>query len=219
MLRSAQVAGIPVMVAQTMRYNGVVRTLVRERERLGPIHSLRLSLRFEPSPPGWTYDPALAVRGTILHTGVHSFDLVRYLSGKEGDRVSCEHTTVSPSPFEDNFSAVVRLDGGPGLATVSGCRATASRSGGIEMVGERGQLLADLVLNTAQFVEGRSVVPLEVPPPVATIRETLGDFVEALRTGSEMPIPLEEGLRSLALVEACYRAAQLGQTVHVPAIE
>jgi predicted dehydrogenase len=219
MLRKVQAAAIPVMVAQTMRYAGVVQTLLEARERLGRIHALRVSLRFEPSPPGWVHDPSLAVRGTILHTGIHSFDLVRFLSGMEGDRVMCESSAVGASPLEDNFCASVRLDGGNALAGVTGCRATASRSGPVELVGEHGQLLGDLVFNTAHFVEGKTVAPLEVPPPVATVREAIRDFVTAVAGEKPMPIPLEEGLRSLALVEACYQSSQLGQAVPVTSID
>src|SRR5262245_43062202 len=115
---SVEAAGIPVMVAQTMRYNETVVTIREEMHRLGRLHSIRLSQRFEPSPTSWIYDPS-AGGGTMLHTGVHGFDLLRFLTGQEGVRVSAETGTVGRGPFEDNFSAVVELSDNS-IGTVSG---------------------------------------------------------------------------------------------------
>jgi len=218
MLRAVRAAGIPLMVAQTLRYNGVVRALRAARERIGRIHALRICQRFEPSRPGWIDDPAIAGGGILLHTGVHSFDLVRVLSGLEAERVSCEIASVGTLRTEDNFGTVVRLHDGA-IACVAGSRATASRSGAIELAGTHGQLIADHVLNTALIVQGAVATPLPVPPAVQTVCEVLQDFVKALRDSTPMPIPLEEGLRAVAIAEAGYRAARTGQAVPVETVD
>lgn len=219
MLQAVRAAGVPLMVAQTLRYNGVVQVLLQERARIGRLHALRLSQRFEPSRPGWIDDPAIAGGGITLHTGVHSFDLMRLLSGLEAERVSCEMSAVITQRTEDNFSAVIRLGGGAALASVAGSRATASRSGAIELVGEHGHLIADHVFNTVQLVRGSVPASLAVPPAAATVCEVLRDFAHMLETGGPNPIPLEEALRAVAIAEACYAAARSGQAVSVPPIE
>jgi len=219
MLRAVRAAGIPVMVAQTLRYHGVVRLLMDERARLGPIHAVRIAQHFEPSRPGWIDDPAIAGGGITLHTGVHSFDLARQLTGMEAHHVSCEMTRVGTRRTEDNFSAVIAMQGSNTISAVAGSRATASRSGGIELTGHAGMLIADHVLNIAQFVHGTTVTPLPVPQPIPTIREVLTDFVTALQRGAPMPIPLEEGLRAVAIADACYRAAGSGHTEPVATID
>jgi predicted dehydrogenase len=119
---------------------------------------------------------------------------------------------------EDNFSALIRLSDGTTLASIAGSRATASRSGPIELAGEHGQLIADNLLNTAIVLRGSSATPVPVPPPVATVRAAVADFVSALERGAAMPIPFEEGLRAVAIAEACYRAARVGQAVPVEQI-
>ena len=215
MLRAVRASGIPVMVAQTIRYASVVRVLLGERDNIGPLHALRLSQRFEPSRPGWIDDPAIAGGGMTLHTGVHVFDLARVLTGLEADRVSCEMAKVGTTHTEDNFAAVIRFGGGAVLANIAGSRATASRCGAIEMAGARGQLIADHVFNTAAVVRGTVVTPLTVPPSVPTVLAVLRDFTHALRTGNPMPIPLEEGLRAVAIADACYQSAASGRAVSV----
>ncbi len=214
-LRAVHAAGTPVMVAHTIRYTSVVKLLLHQRETIGRLHALRLSQRFEPSRPGWIDDPAIAGGGMTLHTGVHVFDLARVLTGLEADRVSCEMTKVATSRTEDNFAAVIRFGGGAVLADIAGSRATASRCGAIEMAGERGQLIADHVFNTACIVHGTVPTPLTVPPPVPTVLAVLRDFTNALRSGSPMPIPLEEGLRAVAIADACYRSAESGKSESV----
>ena len=219
LLAAVRETGVPAMVAQTLRFNEVVLTLQAALPRLGRLHAMRLSQRLEPSRPAWIDDPTIAGGGIALHTGVHSFDLARLLSGLEADRVSCEMTSVLTRGTEDNFAAVVRFGGGAILASIAGSRATASRSGPIELAGERGQLMADHVFGTVTLVEGTTATPLAVPLPVPTVRHTLVAFVDALRRGTAMPIPLEDGLRAVAIAEACYRAARTAQVVAVPAID
>jgi predicted dehydrogenase len=218
MRQAARETGIPVMVAQTMRYNETVTAIRAQRARLGRIHALRLSQRFESSPTPWIYDPKIAGGGTMLHTGVHGFDLLRFLSGQEGVQVSAEIGTVAHGPFEDHFNAIVRLEDGA-VATVSGCRATSGRTGALELVGDRGQIVADHVLRTAMFISGNTATPIPIPDPVSTIACVLEDFVRAVETGDPVPIPLDEGLRAVALVEAAYLAARNGRATRIPTLD
>ncbi|MBP1688325.1 MAG: oxidoreductase domain protein [Deltaproteobacteria bacterium] len=218
MLRAVRDAHLPLMVAQTLRYNAVVRTLVAARERIGRLHALRLSQRFEPSSLPWLDDPAIAGAGMLLHTGVHSFDLLRVLSGLEAERVQCEMTRVVTSRLEDNFTAALRLSDGTTLASVAGSRATAGRNGAIELAGEHGQLIADHVLHTAVLVRGTTTEPLALPPPVQTVRAVIQAFSDALGRGAPMPISLDDGLRAVAVAQACQQSAQTGRAVAVELI-
>lgn len=211
MQAAVRAAGIPVMTAQTMRYNGVVRALLAEREGLGPIHAVRLGQRFEPSPLSWVDDPELAGGGILLHTGVHSFDLVRHLTGLEPRDVFCRTSRVGDVRLGNNFAALFTLADGAALASVSGCRATRSRSGAIEIAGERGQLVGDHVANTAFRVEGRAWTPLALPEDLPTVREILRDFVAVVEGSASPPITLEDGLQAAAMAEAAARSAATGR--------
>jgi predicted dehydrogenase len=217
-LQTLRRASVPAMVTQTLRYNEVVRAMVEAMPRIGALHALRISQRFEPSRPGWIDDPAMAGGGIVLHTGVHSFDLARYLSGMEADRVCCEVAAVKTKRTEDNFGALVRLGGGAALASIAGSRASGSRNGPIEVAGEGGQLIGDHVLGGLHLVQGRTVTRVPTPEPLPTVREILRDFARALRGGAPMPIPFEEGLRAVALAQACYESSSKGATVSVTPI-
>ena len=218
LLASTRRAGVPIMVAQTLRYNAVVRAIRSALPTIGTIHSVRVSQRFEPSSLDWIDTPATSGGGMILHTGVHMFDLIRLLTGLEAARVSCEMTRVVTRNTEDNFSAVIAMEGGGMLASAVGSRATQSRCGSIEIAGARAQLAGDHVLRRAYRIEGTTMTPLEIPPSTQTIPEVLHDFADALSGGRPMPISLAEGLRAVAIAEACYRAGAAGRAIEVEAI-
>ncbi len=204
-----------VMVAQTLRWNSVVRTLRAHIGEIGPLHAVSLSQRMEPSPHAWQRDRAVAGGGNILQTGIHLFDLLRYFTGDEVERVSCQMQRVLNPELEDAFAAVMNLRQSGANALVEGSKATRSRSGRIELVGEEGQLVGDHVHGYASRIVGYEAVDLAPPPPVFTVKEALGDFVKAIRHGAEPPVTAEDGLRAVELAEACYRSAEKGLPARV----
>jgi predicted dehydrogenase len=64
-------------------------------------------------------------------------------------------------------------------------------------------------------VVGTKSEDLELGPPVATVLRVVEEFVEAIRGGKAMPVPLVEGLRALSAVDACYASALSGGVVNV----
>jgi predicted dehydrogenase len=210
---------IPLMVAQTLRFNSVVRALAAACESIAPLRALAFTQRFEPSPLSWLDDPAQAGGGIVLHTGVHAFDLIRLFTGLEPDAVTCQTAAVRTRRTEDSFVAGVRLGGGSVLATVSCSRVAGARSGHIELTGERGMLVGDHVLHHAARVIGTAAEPLSLADPLPTVREVVRTFVGALRAGTPLPITLVDGLRAVALAEACYAAARSGQVTAVESVD
>lgn len=219
MLEVLRAQPIPVMIAQTLRYNGVVRAMQAALPRIGRVRSLSFTQRFEPSPLDWLDDPRRSGGGMTLHTGVHAFDLCRVLSGLEADRVSCQMQAIRTRHTEDNFAATLELGAGSALATVACARVAGGRNGHVEVAGEGGTLLGDHVLGTAALVIGGTAEALPVTAGVATVREVVRDFVTALRAGAAPPIPLAEGLRAVAIVDACYAAARTGRVAAVEAVD
>lgn len=213
----ASQSSVPVMVAQTLRYNAVVRSLRARLGEIGRVTSISLTQRFEPSELAWLDDPARSGAGIALHTGVHSFDLIRHLTGLRPLRATAQVTSVNTRRTEDSCAATLELESGA-LATVSLARTTAGRTGHIEISGDDGTLAGDHVLNVARIVRGRESRPLEVGEGLPTVREVIGDFVASVESGAPVPIPLRDGLDAVAAAMACLEAARSGRTVDVPEI-
>jgi predicted dehydrogenase len=219
MLATVRDHGAWVSVAHTLRYDGVVRVLRAHLPAIGRLHAVTLTQRFERSTLDWLDDPARAGGGITLHTGVHGFDLVRHLTGAEVESVTSTQGRVWTRHTEDNFAATLRLAGGDLMATVAGSRAAPGRTGYIELAGADGTLIGDHVANTARLMVGAAVRSINAGPPIPTVRETLHALAAAVTAGGGPPIPLVEGLRAVAIAEACYRAAEGGAATAVEVID
>ena len=206
-------SGTVLMVSQTLRFNSVVRTLEHHLDELGPIHTISINQRLEPSERDWSDNFAIAGGGVILHTGVHIFDLVRFFSGDEVRRVYCETDRIMYEELEDSFVATLRLRKSKIRCVVDAARYTEGRSGRIELVGERGQLVGDHVHGYGLLIRGRQPVPLDVPAAVNTVEESLKAFVQTLLHDAEPPINAVDGLLTLEIAEACYHSASSGASV------
>jgi predicted dehydrogenase len=215
-LQAAATSSSPLMVAHTLRYHPVV---LRVREMLpdvGPVHLVSLNQRFEPAGRDWLDRPGAG--GLILNTGIHEFDLLRFVTGCEVRSVHCLARRVVTRATEDVFAATMELEPGGILATVDASRCARGRSGRIEIAGREGQIVADHSLSWVSWLTGRTFESHHLAEPVPTVRETLRDFVRVIRGEIANPIPASEGARAVAVAEACLRSAETGGEIAVEEI-
>ncbi len=219
MLERIRETGTYCLAGHTLRFNVVVKTIRELIPSLGRIDSLVFTQRFPPQRQiGWLDEPDLSGGGNILHTGVHCFDLVRYLTGLHIDSVACTAQRVHTRATEDNFGAVLRLseEGSAGqeartlTALVTCSRSTDSRNGSIEVSGERGQLAGDHVLNTLHKVDDKGSKTIELPMAAMTVAKTLRQLVDDVSSGDAPMIGFDDGLYAVAVAEACYAADASG---------
>ncbi len=198
-------AGVTAMVGHTLRFNSVVRALHAALPSIGALHAVVLSQRFEPTSLGWLDRRAEAGGGIILHTGVHGFDLLRFLTGREAVRVAALSHAVATHDTEDNFAAACEMEHGI-IAAISCSRATVGRSGAIEIAGREGELVGDHVHGIAARVVGTTRTALALDAPAMTVAAVLGEFAAAVAERRAPAISLADGGASVAIAEACYRA-------------
>jgi predicted dehydrogenase len=203
--------GTPLMVSHTLRFDPVVRAIRDELKAIGALRLVAISQRFEPTVRGWIDVPGRG--GAILNTGVHGFDLFRFLTGAEPRSVIAETASVVTRVTEDEFACVVRLEPGGILATLDNARTTLGRSARIEVAGERGQVRGDHIHRWLHRIEGRTETDLGPIPPGVTVPEALKSFVEVIASGSEPPVTARDGLAAVEMAEACALSARLGRRV------
>ena len=214
-IRAVGAAGVPALMAHTLRWNTVAHTLRDLLPSLGPLRALGVNQRFEVSALDWLDRPEISGGGIILHTGIHSFDLVRLLTGREVTRVWCRTARIATHRTEDNFVAVLDLEGSEALVTVSGCRATGGRSGLVDVACAEGQVVADHQLHFAYRTRGLERTTIQLPPATQTVCEVLRAFVDLLETGVAPPVSLVDGARAVHIAEACMRSASQSRPVDV----
>jgi predicted dehydrogenase len=98
---------------------------------------------------------------------------------------------------------------------IDAARYTEGRSGRIELVGERGQLVGDHVHGYGMIIRGPRPTPLDMPPPVNTIEEALKAFMRTLRHDEPPPISAVDGLHAVEIAEACYHSASSGAAIEL----
>jgi predicted dehydrogenase len=214
-VRVVRSSGIPCLMAHTLRWNTVVTALRERLVGLGPLRALVVNQRFEPSPLEWLDRPELSGGGILLHTGVHSFDLVRLLTGCDVARVWCRTARAVTVRTEDNFLATLELAGSDALVAVGGSRATAGRSGLVDVACRDGQIIGDHQQHWLHTVRGLERIPVDLGPAAPTVREAIAAFARLVLAGERPPVQVEDGARAVMIAEACMRSAAAGAPVTV----
>ncbi|HYC56464.1 MAG TPA: Gfo/Idh/MocA family oxidoreductase [Candidatus Binatia bacterium] len=206
-LGALEASGTYCLAGHTLRLNAAVAALRRELPSLGRIDSFLFSQRFPPQLSiDWLDDPSRSGGGNILHTGVHCFDLLQWLSGFRVSSVCARARSIYTRGTEDSFIASLVLEGSTAMAQVACSRTTDSRNGLIEVSGERGQLIVDHVLGTGYRIGPRGRENLAIEPARMTVRELLEQLVRDVSSGAGPAIPYVEALSAVAVADACYRS-------------
>ncbi|MFC1890559.1 Gfo/Idh/MocA family protein [Thermodesulfobacteriota bacterium] len=205
--------GRKLMVAQTFRYNPVAEEVRRALPKLGGVRFMRAYMRLEAADLPWHNAPETAGGGVMIDLGVHLFDLVRHLSGREIASIECRCDKIRNRHVEDFFTATIQLSGMDGVVIVDANRIAEVRSGGIEVVGEEGEIRGNFYTGVLEEIidgEHRSV---DTSTGTSGIVRVLEDFINAVDSGGEVTITADDGVKSLEAVEAGYRSAAIGEGV------
>ncbi len=200
-------AGLPLTVGQTLRYNGVIRALRRELPRLGQLYSFTACQRLEPTLHPWLDNPQVAGGGVILHSAVHLFDALRFITGQEVARVRASMFSRKNQNVEDLVTAQLEMTGGL-VGVMDASKVGAGRSGHYAFVGEHGMLQGDQVHDRLQLVAGMAVQDLEHEVAVPAIVPLLKDWLAHLQGRGPNPVDGAEGLAAVRICDACRRAAK-----------
>jgi len=199
----------PLMLGQTLRWNPVVARVRELWPELGTVHLIRLAQRLAPTQLAWQRELTETVGGSVLLTGVHLFDLARYLSGREFDRVTAMTRRVLNPAVEDLFLGRAELDDGAWVS-LEVSKYTSSRAGWIEAVGEKGQIHADTMMGGVEIRLGHDRVAEKVDAGLPTLPAVLAAWRDSLRDATPPPVTVTDGVRTLEVTEACYRSVRSG---------
>jgi len=174
---------------------------------VGELQSFTADQRLEPPFHQWLDQPETAGGGVILHTAVHTFDALRFITGLEVRRVRATTYCRGTKHLEDLFTAQLECDGGVvGLLETS--KVGLARSGRFEFVGSAGTLRGDQIYGTLEFVGAAGPEPRHQDPPTSTLIPLLRQWEAYVRGGGANPVPAKEGLAAVRLCEACVMSAR-----------
>ncbi len=209
MVEAAERAGVPLMTAQTLRFDATIQSLLAASSRIGRPAQLALTSRIETKGRSANHADGYGRRGALLEFGVHMLDLARVLTGEEIHRVQCVLDHVPPAHPETLAQVQLQTVGGVRCG-IEVARVAEGRVGRAEITGPGGQLIADWTNRHLRYTDSASRSEEWPMPQSPTVLTTLREFLDALRRKIPMPVTGEDGCRAVEIAEACYRSAEAG---------
>jgi predicted dehydrogenase len=208
MVSQARQAGVPLMTAQTLRFDSTIQELRRRGPEIGRSERLLLTSHIEMRKTAPGHADGYGKRGALLEIGVHMLDLIRFLTGEEVRDVRCTMDRLPPTAPETVVAAEVTTHGGM-ICVLDIARVPEGRVGLAEWTGSQGRLQADWISRRLRWTGGADSREWELPLS-QTVLATLTAFLQAVEHRAPMPITGEDGLRAVEIAEACYRSAEAG---------
>lgn len=210
MVAAAREAGVPIMTAQTLRFDATIQALRQRRHLIGRSERLFLTSHIETRATPSDHAEGYGKRGALIEIGIHMLDAVRFLTGEEVRDVRCTMNQLPPTTPETAVSAqLVTQDGTVCILDIA--RLPGARVGLVEWTGSQGCLQADWPRRRLRWTSGTGEIREDKDcPPSQTVLDTLAAFLQAIEDRTPMPITGEDGCRAVEIAEACYQSAQAG---------
>ncbi|MBU1710695.1 MAG: Gfo/Idh/MocA family oxidoreductase [Proteobacteria bacterium] len=196
----------PLTVGHTLRYNATIKALKHELPKAGELYSFYTNQRLEKALHRWLDDENIAGGGVILHTAVHMFDALRFVTGREITRVRASMFCRDNTKLENLFTAQIEMEKNL-VGTMDASKVGPARAGRYEFVGSKGQLQGDQVHGFMEFIKEATITQLPHAKQVSTIVPLLKDWHKFLQGKGPNPIPGEDGLAAVRICDACRQSA------------
>jgi predicted dehydrogenase len=214
MAQAAEVAGVPLMTAQTLRFDSTIQALKMEVSKAGPAHYVDMTYRLERNTAAEKDPTGYEQRGILLEIGTHLFDLIRYLTGDEVVEVRCRLDRLTLDTTESRAVVSLRTRGNL-VCNLDVSRLSMGRVSQVEWRGEQVQLYADWIQHRIRRAGSQPLADEWSVPPCHTVAETIRAFLTALKQGEPMPITGWDGYKAVAIADACYESAATSRLVRL----
>ena len=221
----AAATGKPVMIGFNRRFdpNFAARKAAADRGDIGKTELLSIT-SFDPAPPPVSY---IKVSGGLFRDMmIHDFDMACWIFGGAPETVTAIGSSIVDPDIGaagDVDTAAVTLKFSDGRIAVikNSRRAVYGYDQRIELLGSEGLLSAGNILentvtrSTRDGVTGAKPEFFFLERYMRAYSIEWNAFVEAITSGSALPVSLEDGVTALAVAEAATRSLATGQTVHL----
>jgi predicted dehydrogenase len=181
---------------------------------MGKLYSFTANQRLEPSTLAWHDDKETAGAGVVIHTAIHVFDALRYITGLKVKRVMASSYRCHNRYLEDLVTVLVEMEKGV-VGTVDVSKVGHARSGRYEFICRQGQLSGEQIHSFVDVVHGSDMQRVEEPLPNNTILPLLRDWNDFLDGRKENPVSGEESLYAVKVCDACLQSAKEERWIEV----
>ncbi|MBC8101980.1 MAG: Gfo/Idh/MocA family oxidoreductase [Cytophagales bacterium] len=214
-------AGVPLMTAFPCRFAPAFGSLLAAVQNgdLGEILAVR-GTNHGKCPGGWFVDRTLSGGGTVMDHTVHVTDLLRVLLGSEVQSVYCEaDNRLLHGDFDDTGFLALNFESGIfGTLDASWSRPASFPTWGdvtLGVTGTKGVLEMNLFAQESVLYSDKTGGVTYQGWGSDIDYGMVAAFVEAVESGSPVPITGIDGLRAVEVVEAAYASAKTNQPAAV----
>ena len=195
-----------------------LRELIRSG-RIGELRSVTAFFSYFNNDPGNIRNQVECGGGALMDIGCYCIHVSRYAFGQEPSRVVAK-VERDPEMHTDRLtSAILDFPGGQSIFTCSTQLAPYQR---VHFLGTQGRIEIEIPFNapndrpTRLFIDetgdltGSGIVTETFP--VADQYTLQGDaFSRAILENTQVPVPVEDAIRNMAVIDAIFRSGQSGQ--------
>ncbi|MDJ0631280.1 MAG: inositol 2-dehydrogenase [Rhodobacter sp.] len=226
-LQAASATGRPVMVGFNRRFDPNFSALKADFDAgaIGKGEMLAIT-SFDPAPPPLDY---VKVSGGLFRDMmIHDFDMACWMMGGAPETVTAKGAClvdreIGAAGDVDTAAVILNWPDGRMAVIRNSRRAVYGYDQRLELLGSDGLLSAGNVLEstvekaTADGVSSAKPTYFFLERYMPAYAAEWAAFVEAVANGSDMPVPLAEGVAALAVADAAARSAETGGTIKVEA--
>jgi predicted dehydrogenase len=220
MIAACKKAGRQLGIAYRLHfepYNQELIRLARSRE-LGAMKMIDAAACVVIGDPNqWRLDKKLSGGGSLVDIGIYALQAARYISGEEPTSLSARQTVMDRAKFkslDESMTFSLSFPSGVIATCLSGYSTRYTR---FEVGAEAGSF----GLEPALYYHGIQGFRSDGKPfKLADIDQfgaEMDDFAQCVRSGRATPVPGEEGLRDVRIIEAIYRSAETGREIKLAA--
>jgi myo-inositol 2-dehydrogenase / D-chiro-inositol 1-dehydrogenase len=224
-LQIVEESGVKLMLGFNRRFDPEfkkIRQLVLN-DAVGDPQIIKITSR-DPGPPPVSYIKVSG--GMFLDMTIHDFDMARYISGKQVKEVFAKGAVmVDPEIGKagDIDTAVITLTfEDDSMAVIDNCRkAVYGYDQRLEVFGSKGMAQAENNFPNSHKLYTESGISGDLPLHFflerydASYNQEMKEFIDALVSGSDMPVDGNDGLISIAIGLAAKKSVEEGRPVQI----
>jgi myo-inositol 2-dehydrogenase/D-chiro-inositol 1-dehydrogenase len=215
-------AGVVFQVGHNRRFSLVYKKLKEliDTHSIEPYMVIAKLVTGELQRPAWGADPKIS-GGHLFDTTLHMFDLARWLFGDVKEVACRAEANVYTSILNDFWITLTHQSGLQVPIFSSGHASWIVPFERVEVIGDHSCAITE-EMNRVSYTLGLDM-PTQVQEfhylPMTTswgVEEEDKLFVDAILGKKDPPVTVEDGYRTIELIEACYRSASTNKTVSLP---
>ena len=222
LLGTVKSAKVVFQVGHNRRFSPVYKELKEliTSNKIRPYMVIIKMVTGELQRPAWGADPKIS-GGHLYDTTLHMFDMARWLFGEVVEVRSRAEANVYPTILNDFWITLKHQSGLEVPIFSSGHASWIIPFERVEVIGDHSCVITE-ELNRISYTLGldkpTQTHEFHYLPQTSTwgIEEEDGLFIDSILEKKNPPVTVEDGFKTIEIIEACYRATKSGKPVSLP---